>query len=404
MQKIIYSKCSTERRNEYKIITSIWEEDGQFVVEKRAQNPEAEAYVERMAEFPQKHPYLTEGVAVVPCKKIGTGRVQFPYIEGIRLDEQISAHAKNQQWEALYQDLELLREIIINVKNKQTFVTSPFFEELFGEYSQLAGVEAVRGCSLDMVASNIILADKIYIIDYEWVFDCLIPLKFILFRSILLNGVLNTLPEEMKQRVMGLMDITEEEQAVFYQMEVHLQRYISGQTLNNIYPDMPKRNMRVNDNTIINNCYMVTAELENGYEKLYSNQFTIEESPVIKIDVKEYAQQRLMIKLADNPCIMKIISCTGIKNNSKTELPYQDNSVLKWCEDTFFAQKPCMYIDTGDFETIEIQFKVVRLTNEADNYVDVCAKGLQSEIELNEIKSSRFVKPILKLRRILRGK
>ena len=58
--------------------------------------------------------------------------------------------------------------------------------------------DAAKNVSFDMVSANIVLADKIYILDYEWTFDFAVPLKFILYRSILLNGTLNVIPEEKK--------------------------------------------------------------------------------------------------------------------------------------------------------------------------------------------------------------
>ena len=92
-----------------------------------------------------------------------------------------------------------------------------------------------------MVSANIILADRIYVLDYEWNFDFAIPLKFILYRSILLNGTLNVMPEEQKKQLMELVDISEEESQLFLQMEISFQKYVTGTSLNNLYPDMPSK-------------------------------------------------------------------------------------------------------------------------------------------------------------------
>ena len=47
MQKTIYSKSSIERKNEYKIITRIYEEDGVRKVEKAAPNCKDESLYDR---------------------------------------------------------------------------------------------------------------------------------------------------------------------------------------------------------------------------------------------------------------------------------------------------------------------------------------------------------------------
>ena len=182
MQKTIYSKSSIERKNEYKIITRIYEEDGVRKVEKAAQNENAAYHVERMARIAKTNPYTTERVMLAPCEKIALGKVVLPYITGNRLDQQIDEHAKKHEWNAIYEDIKLLNNIIMNVEHKYPFQTCGEFEDMFGAHPQLDGYESASNVNVDMVASNIILADQIYIIDYEWDFEFLIPLKYIVYR------------------------------------------------------------------------------------------------------------------------------------------------------------------------------------------------------------------------------
>ena len=94
---------------------------------------------------------------------------------------------------------------------------------------------------MDMVAANIIMGDAIYVLDYERRFDFALPLKFILYRSILLNGTLNVIPDEQKQTLMEIVGISEEESKLFFQMEVSFQKYVTGTSINNLYPDMPSK-------------------------------------------------------------------------------------------------------------------------------------------------------------------
>ena len=74
MQKTIYSKSSIERKNEYKIITRIYEEDGVRKVEKAAQNEQAVYHVERLEQTAKRNPYLTEGVTLHHVKKLHPGK------------------------------------------------------------------------------------------------------------------------------------------------------------------------------------------------------------------------------------------------------------------------------------------------------------------------------------------
>lgn len=241
MQRIIYAKCSVERKAEYRIITRIIEENGGRVVEKRAVGERAERHVERMADFAKSSPYLTPNVQLIPCEKTGDGSVRFPYVEGLRLDNIIDEAVKLQKWEVVWEHVTLLKNIIMDVKGIKEFWVTKDFKKVFGSIPEMEGYAAACNVSLDMVSANIILSDAVYIIDYEWTFDFPIPLKFILYRSILLNGTLNVIPEDKKKILMNIVDITERECELFLRMEEAFQKFVAGVSLNNLYLDMPSK-------------------------------------------------------------------------------------------------------------------------------------------------------------------
>lgn len=258
-QETSFAKCSVERKDEYKIITRIFEENGKKLVEKRAVNQEANAHVNRMAEFAKTNPYLTENVCFVPCEKVEDGVVQFPYIEGQRLDKVIDEAVKQGRLDDAWSEIRRLKEMIMNVSGKEQFHVTDEFKTVFGQIPEpevvdgekpeepfdplavLEGYEAVKHINMDMVPANIIFADKIYILDYEWNFDFAIPLKYILFRSILFNGTLNVMPEEQRKILMEMLEISDEEWQLFLQMETSWQQFVTGTSLTDLYPDMPSK-------------------------------------------------------------------------------------------------------------------------------------------------------------------
>ena len=61
------------------------------------------------------------------------------------------------------------------------------FEQIFGTHPELESFEAAANLNIDMSASNIIMAEYIYIVDYEWTFNFDIPLKYIVYRSIFMQ-------------------------------------------------------------------------------------------------------------------------------------------------------------------------------------------------------------------------
>lgn len=269
--KTIFAKCSVERKDAYKIITRIFEENGEKKVEKTAVTSRAKAHVNRMAELSEWNPYLTEKVRLVSCEAVEDGRLRFPYIEGKRMDKVIDEAVKQKQWEMVWTQVRLLKDIILNVKGKERFQVTEKFRAVFGQIPQqelsegagqevsaeplamLNGYEAAKGVSMDMVAANIILADKIYILDYEWAFDFAVPLKYILFRSIFLNGTLNILPDEQRKTLLELVEISEEEWNLFLQMEISWQKFVTGISLTDLYPEMPSKYTIVKEENYCNN-------------------------------------------------------------------------------------------------------------------------------------------------------
>ena len=261
-QTTIFAKCSVERKEQYKLITRIYEQNGKKIVEKDAVGTAAIEHVNRIAAFAAKDLYLPANVCAVPCEKLAEGKVRFPYIEGKRLDQVIDEAVQNKQWDNVWESVSLLKDIITNVKEKEAFVMTEDFKAIFGEdpLGMLNGQEAAKGVSLDMVSANIILSDQIYVLDYEWNFDFAIPLKFILYRSILLNGTLNVMPEEQKKKMMELVDISEKECELFLQMEISFQKYVTGTSLNNLYKEMPVKAILVREENLCDN----PKEMQHG--------------------------------------------------------------------------------------------------------------------------------------------
>ena len=400
MQKTIYSKSSIERKNEYKIITRIYEEDGVRRVEKAAQNEQAVYHVERLEQTAKRNPYLTEGVTLTPCEKTAPGKVSFPYITGKRLDQQIDEHAKGHQWDAIYEDIKLLKNIIMNIEHKYPFQTCGEFEEMFGIYPQLEGYESASNVNIDMVASNIIMADQIYIIDYEWDFEFLIPLKYIVYRSIFLNGTINTLPDDVKSKVMDLLEISKEEEEVFFQMEVAFQHYITGISLNNLYDKMNITNYWVDPCDLLNTIYVASAFLDE--EKcIFQKEYWIQYKTNFSVDVKAYNGKKINIELADKPAIIKDLEVFTVKNNVCDKVGFTTNSDLYLYEQHYYQTVPVVEVVLQDCELVQISYKVQKLEQNANEYIGTFIKHVHEESELQLIKNSRAWKAVTFAKKLL---
>ena len=89
MRKVLYTKFSRERRNEFQIMTRITEEDGIRRVWKLPLQKEGELHIRHMYENYRKleHLYAYAGVQICPCELDEEKcALAFPFVEGESLE------------------------------------------------------------------------------------------------------------------------------------------------------------------------------------------------------------------------------------------------------------------------------------------------------------------------------
>ena len=101
MRKVLYTKFSRERRNEFQIMTRITEEDGIRRVWKLPLQKEGELHIRHMYENYRKleHLYTYAGVQICPCELDEEKcALAFPFVEGESLETRISRHGKEKDF------------------------------------------------------------------------------------------------------------------------------------------------------------------------------------------------------------------------------------------------------------------------------------------------------------------
>ena len=101
MRKVLYTKFSRERRNEFQIMTRITEEDGIRRVWKLSLQKEGELHIRHMYENYRKleHLYTYAGVQICPCELDEEKcALAFPFVEGESLETRISRHGKEKDF------------------------------------------------------------------------------------------------------------------------------------------------------------------------------------------------------------------------------------------------------------------------------------------------------------------
>lgn len=386
MSKTIYAKSSVERKDAYKIVTRIYEEDGQKKVEKKAVSKAGYLHVEKMAEFAKSNPYLTSGVKLVPCTLIGDGMVEFPYVEGDRLDKAISLAVQEANWEEVWNKTKLLKDIIYHVKGVEAFSTTSEFEEMFGCHPQLEGMPAAAGVNLDMVAANIILAEDIYVLDYEWNFDFPVPLKYILYRSVLLNGTYQSLPEDKKTKIYELTEITEEDEKLFFDMEVSFQNAISGKSLTDVYPYMASRSLPVNEELLATGTFRCDVQQEGQEGYLYVGSYHMADTPVIDV----VQEGTLFIHPTDCPSIIRIEEAYGTRQGNRVDITLATGEELAWNGELYYIAPPTWRVDAQDLERVVVRYKVTRAASMNDNLITLYVHNIRLMQDNSLLKKSKL--------------
>ena len=79
---------------------------------------------------------------------------------------------------------------------------------------------------------------KFYILDYEWVFDCTVPISFILYRAILHSMAISKLPSELIDELYKRYGISTELRELYLSMEEHFQNYVSDKKISDYYTQL----------------------------------------------------------------------------------------------------------------------------------------------------------------------
>lgn len=182
--KVKYTKFSDERCKDFCIKTVIAEDNNALTVYKEAIYPEGIGHINR---FVYNKEQLIKYYDIKLCDVQVCGeRAIFEYINGELLEDRYCKAAEAGDKEAFGK---LLREhkkyAIGNSENITVFCQSDEYREVFGDGSIFEGKPALHLSNYDAIASNIVYTnDQPVFIDYEWVFDFVVPQDVVIYHCI----------------------------------------------------------------------------------------------------------------------------------------------------------------------------------------------------------------------------
>lgn len=238
---IVYSKISTERKDEFKICTNIVKKNEGYIVEKVALTEKGIQHFNEINEFYKNSQKQNEKwFKYCPVRQIDN-KLIFDFIDGQNLESLVDLYVKNNDFDKVFKTMDLLYEIISD-GIIESFNVNEEFLNVFGnhDFELLSNEKSIRFCDIDIILENVVLTKnkKFYILDYEWVFDCTVPISFILYRAILHSMAISKLPSEQIDKLYTRYGISMELRGLYLSMEEHFQNYVSDKKISDYYTQL----------------------------------------------------------------------------------------------------------------------------------------------------------------------
>lgn len=239
--KIKYTRFSNERAQGLRIRTDIYEDE----VRKVAYDKASITHIQKFSMWEGKlnQQLINSRFNGKECeanhiKKTENGSASFEFVQGVSLEQMLDELLFSGETQKVQELLKELTELLYNQPDLKEFEVTKEFKEVFGEVSEDAFDKITDGktpllsaavTDIDMICQNILIGDKVTVIDYEWSFDFPIPIPYLIYRILFFFL-------EFKDRKRYFEDIdlyeefgiTKERKEVFVTMEANFQRYVQG--------------------------------------------------------------------------------------------------------------------------------------------------------------------------------
>ncbi len=254
MIKTIYTKVSNDRAQCFSVTTSIREYQGKRFVVKTPVTPIAMEHVQSLkkkySDLNRKYVETSFMFAKIEKNFLNNleddSSVVVEYIEGKRFSSYLDRLLEEGNTELFYEEIQKYFDVLL--MDEQQFEGSDEFENVFGDVVFPAGTPAVRMVDIDTLFDNVIYKNDNWIdYDYEWTFDFLIPVKYVIFRILNFYVARSEKRLIMKDGLFIKYGLDKDKIAIFEKMEESFQKYVYGNTVTmfNLYNDIHGENVYI---------------------------------------------------------------------------------------------------------------------------------------------------------------
>lgn len=380
---IVYSKISTERKDEFKICTNIVKKNEGYIVEKVALTEKGIQHFNEINEFYKNSQKQNEKwFKYCPVRQIDN-KLIFDFIDGQNLESLVGLYVKNNDFDKVFKTMDLLYEIISD-GIIESFNVNEEFLNVFGnhDFELLSNEKSIRFCDIDIILENVVLTKnkKFYILDYEWVFDCTVPISFILYRAILHSMAISKLPSEQIDKLYKRYGISTELRGLYLSMEEHFQNYVSDKKISDYYTQL--------------NSQVIELSKEQNREFLdifVKQNINIEKNTLFNSKQIHFEQEvndcDIIIQLGKK-AIFKI---NDIKINDNLISNFQTNASFVINNDYYFLEIPQIQISNREKGLLKMNFYLFYYGEDCINdIINLIEMNHNLNKELYELKRSKI--------------
>lgn len=380
---IVYSKISTERKDEFKICTNIVKKNEGYIVEKVALTEKGIQHFNEINEFYKNSQKQNEKwFKYCPVRQIDN-KLIFDFIDGQNLESLVGLYVKNNDFDKVFKTMDLLYEIISD-EIIESFNVNEEFLNVFGnhDFELLSNEKSIRFCDIDIILENVVLTKnkKFYILDYEWVFDCTVPISFILYRAILHSMAISKLPSEQIDKLYKRYGISTELRGLYLSMEEHFQNYVSDKKISDYYTQL--------------NSQVIELSKEQNREFLdifVKQNINIEKNTLFNSKQIHFEQEvndcDIIIQLGKK-AIFKI---NDIKINDNLISNFQTNASFVINNDYYFLEIPQIQISNREKGLLKMNFYLFYYGEDCINdIINLIEMNHNLNKELYELKKSKI--------------
>ncbi len=346
----IYTKYSSGRAAQFSIQTRIVRDlAGNNIIYKTAEYQKGRPHLAHMAEAAKKLKAIWQekGLLSVNACVLKEDRVEFEYLEGITLEEELDGLLEQNHLELAAQKL---REGLVRIRDSaptEAFQMTPEFQQVFGEVSISEEEQAVSVADVDLIFSNLLCTSdrRFHVLDYEWTFFFPVPVAFILYRALhyYLEGASSRRKLKEEYNFYEEFHISRQQQSVYQQMEQRFQKYIAGGSvsLSDLYHTMGKKALPLGELLAETNRRRVQVYLD------YGEGFSEEQSYFIETGCEEYLAYS--VKIPDQAVAVWIDPALSACILKDVKLSWQgEHTFVKYDTTGFELEKNCYLFDNSD--------------------------------------------------------